>query len=150
MTAAAEEKEKGATKIHIYHTNKGRSSAPERSLWNRRGCYFRKHQQKRRKHHKPSILQDKNHTCYLCILLNGDHHKHRTLHEHHIFGGPNRIHSEEEGLKVYLCPEHHLTGPAAVHRCQETQNILHQIGQQEFEKTHTREEFRKIFGRSYL
>lgn len=105
---------------------------------------------KKRKHHKPSILQDKNHTCYLCILLNGDHHKHRTLHEHHIFGGPNRIHSEEEGLKVYLCPEHHLTGPAAVHRCQETQNVLHQIGQQEFEKTHTREEFRKIFGRSYL
>jgi len=105
---------------------------------------------KKKKRHKPSILQDKNHTCYLCILLNGDHHKHRTLHEHHIFGGPNRIHSEEEGLKVYLCPEHHLTGPAAVHRCQETQNILHQIGQQEFEKTHTREEFRKIFGRSYL
>ena len=105
---------------------------------------------KKRKHHKPSILQDKNHTCYLCILLNGDHHKHKTLHEHHIFGGPNRIRSEEEGLKVYLCPEHHLTGPAAVHRCQETQNVLHQIGQQEFEKTHTREEFRKIFGRSYL
>jgi hypothetical protein len=105
---------------------------------------------KKKKRHKPSILQDKNHTCYLCILLNGDHHKHRTLHEHHIFGGPNRIHSEEEGLKVYLCPEHHLTGPAAVHRCQETQNILHQIGQQEFEQTHTREEFRKIFGRSYL
>ena len=105
---------------------------------------------KKKKHHKPSILQDKNRTCYLCILLNGDHHKHRTLHEHHIFGGPNRIHSEEEGLKVYLCPEHHLTGLAAVHRCQETQNILHLIGQQEFEKTHTREEFMNIFGRNYL
>ena len=104
---------------------------------------------KKKKRHKPSILQDKNHTCYLCILLNGDHHKHRTLHEHHIFGGPNRIHSEEEGLKVYLCPEHHLTGPAAVHRCQEIQERLHKIGQQEFEKTHT-EEFRKIFGRDYL
>lgn len=52
---------------------------------------------KKKKRHKPSILQDKNHTCYLCILLNGDHHKHRTLHEHHIFGGPNRIHSEEDG-----------------------------------------------------
>ena len=55
----------------------------------------------------------------------------------------------ERGLK-YLCPEHHLTGPAAVHRCQEIQERLHKIGQQEFEKTHTREEFRKIFGRSYL
>ena len=115
------------------------------------GLLFPKTQtKKKRKHHKPSLLQDKNHTCYLCILLNGDRHKHRTLHEHHIFGGSNRIHSEEEGLKVYLCPEHHLTGPEAVHRCQETQNILHQIGQQEFEKTHTREEFMNIFGRNYL
>ena len=95
-------------------------------------------------------MHKKDGTCYLCMLLNNDYRKHDVLHEHHIFGGPNRIHSEEEGLKVYLCPEHHLTGPAAVHRCQETQNVLHQIGQQEFEKTHTREEFRKIFGRSYL
>ena len=151
MTAAAEEKEKGATKIHIYHTNNGAVIRPGKETMDQTGLLFPKTPaKKKKKRHKPSILQDKNHTCYLCILLNGDHHKHRTLHEHHIFGGPNRIHSEEEGLKVYLCPEHHLTGPAAVHRCQETQNILHQIGQQEFEKTHTREEFRKIFGRSYL
>lgn len=151
MTAAAEEKEKGATKIHIYHTNKGAVIRPGKETMDQTGLLLPKTPaKKKKKRHKPSILQDKNHTCYLCILLNGDHHKHRTLHEHHIFGGPNRIHSEEEGLKVYLCPEHHLTGPAAVHRCQETQNILHQIGQQEFEKTHTREEFRKIFGRSYL
>ena len=151
MTAAAEEKEKGATKIHIYHTNKGAVIRPGKETMDQTGLLFPKiPAKKKKKRHKPSILQDKNHTCYLCILLNGDHHKHRTLHEHHIFGGPNRIHSEEEGLKVYLCPEHHLTGPAAVHRCQETQNILHQIGQQEFEQTHTREEFRKIFGRSYL
>ena len=36
------------SKSQIYHTNKGRNSAPERSLWNRRGCYFQKHQRKRR------------------------------------------------------------------------------------------------------
>ena len=151
MTDVAEGKEKGATKIQIYHTNKGAVIRPGKEPMEQTGLLFPKTPtKKKKKHHKPSILQDKNHTCYLCILLNGDRHKHRTLHEHHIFGGPNRIHSEEEGLKVYLCPEHHLTGSAAVHRCQETQNILHQIGQQEFEKTHTREEFRKIFGRSYL
>ena len=41
--------QKGATKIQIYHTNtKGRPYAPERSLWNRQGCYSRKHQRKRR------------------------------------------------------------------------------------------------------
>lgn len=151
MRAAAEEKEKGATKIQIYHTNKGAVFRPGKEPMEQTGLLFPKTPtKKKKKHHKPSILQDKNHTCYLCILLNGDHHKHRTLHEHHIFGGPNRIHSEEEGLKVYLCPEHHLTGLAAVHRCQETQNILHQIGQQEFEKNHTREEFMNIFGRNYL
>lgn len=115
------------------------------------GLLFPKTQtKKKRKRHKKSILHRKDGTCYLCAMLNNDYHKHRTLHEHHIFGGPNRIHSEEEGLKVYLCPEHHLTGLLAAHRCQTTQNVLHRIGQQEFEKTHTREEFMKIFGRSYL
>ena len=49
--------------------------------------------------------------------------------------------------------EHHMTGKDAVHNAKNSQKVqerLHQIGQQEFEKTHTREEFRKIFGRSYL
>lgn len=105
---------------------------------------------KKRKHHSPSILQDKDHTCYLCILLDGNHKLHRQLHEHHIFGGPNRIHSEENGLKVYLCPDHHLTGKFAVHNCKETMELLHKIGQREFEKTHSREEFMEIFGRNYL
>ena len=105
---------------------------------------------KKRKHHKPSILQDRDHTCYLCVLLNKDYRKHRILHEHHIFGGPNRTHSEAYGLKVYLCPEHHMTGTLAVHTCKETMDLLHKIGQREFERTHSREEFRNIFGRSYL
>lgn len=49
MTAAAEGKEKGATKIQIYHTNtKGRLSAPERRLWTRQDYYFLRHKQKRR------------------------------------------------------------------------------------------------------
>lgn len=48
MMAVAEEKEKGVTKSQIYHTNKGRTSAPERSLWISQGYYFPKCQQKRR------------------------------------------------------------------------------------------------------
>ena len=49
MTVAAEEKEKGAAKIQIYHTNtKGRPSAPERRLWTRQDYYFLNHQRKRR------------------------------------------------------------------------------------------------------
>lgn len=155
MMAAAEEKEKGATKIQIYHTNKGAVIRPGKEIMDQTGLLFPKTQtKKKRKRHKPSILQKKDGTCYLCMLLNDDYRKHDVLHEHHIFGGnSNRNHSEAEGLKVYLCVEHHMTGKDAVHNaknCQEMQKRLHKIGQQEFEKTHTREEFRKIFGRSYL
>lgn len=107
-------------------------------------------QKKKRKHHPPSILHDKNHTCYLCMMLDGNHKLHRQLHEHHIFSGPNRIHSEEYGLKVYLCLEHHMTGKLAVHNCRETRELLHKIGQREFEKTHSREKFMEVFGRNYL
>lgn len=108
-------------------------------------------QKKKRKHHPASILHDKSSgICYLCMLLDGNQKKHSYLEEHHIFGGPNRIHSEEYGLKVYLCPEHHQYGETAVHICRETRELLHQIGQQEFEKDHTREEFMKIFGKNYL
>ena len=53
--------------------------------------------------HPRSILHEKNGTCYLCMLLDGNHKKHLLLDEHHIFGGPNRMHSEETGLKVWLC-----------------------------------------------
>lgn len=56
---------------------------------------------KKRKQHKPSILQRKDGTCYLCTRLDGFYGR-QPLQEHHIFGGPNRIHSEAYGLKVYL------------------------------------------------
>ena len=36
------------SKSQIYHTNKGRISAPERSLWIRRVYYFQKHKRKRK------------------------------------------------------------------------------------------------------
>ena len=72
------------------------------------------------------------------------------LDEHHIFGGPNRGHSEENGLKVWLCLDHHTMGPLAVHRCPDTMRLMHRIGQQEFEKTHSRQQFIEIFGKSYL
>lgn len=52
---------------------------------------------KRRKKHKPSIIQKKDGRCYLCMLLDEDNGVKKTQ-EHHIFGGPNRDHSEETGL----------------------------------------------------
>ena len=100
--------------------------------------------------HPKSLLHEKNGTCYLCMLLDGNHKKHLLLDEHHIFGGPNRIHSEENGLKVWLCLDHHTMGSLAVHRCPDTMRLMHRIGQQEYEKTHSRQQFIETFGKSYL
>lgn len=112
---------------------------------------FSKPQKRRKKRqHKKSILQQKDGRCYLCMKLKGDTRLHQVTHEHHIFGGSNRGRSEAEGLKVYLCLQHHIDGPEAVHNNKKHMRILQQDGQREFEKTHSREEFMQIFGRNYL
>ena len=69
---------------------------------------------------------------------------------HHIFGGPNRKFSEKYGLKVHLCIPHHRGGRKGVHENRELMDRLHEIGQEAFEREHTREEFMQIFGRNYL
>lgn len=108
-----------------------------------------KTKKKIQKHHA-SIMHDKeSRTCYICELA-GDHSVKPVLHEHHVFGGPNRKFSEEYGLKVYLCPDCHLNGRQAVHRNGCTNILMHIHGQRAFEKEHTREEFIKIFGENYL
>lgn len=105
---------------------------------------------KKRMKHPASIMHDKSSgTCYLCELA-GDYSTKPDLHEHHVFGGPNRKHSEEYGLKVYLCPQCHLYGRHAAHKNKNTALLLHMHGQRAFEKEHTREEFVEIFGRRYL
>lgn len=50
----------------------------------------------------------------------------------------------------YLCLEHHIWGPGAVHNNQENMRILQQDGQRAYERTHTREEFMELIGRNYL
>lgn len=81
--------------------------------------------------------------CYLCGRL-------VYLERHHLFFGANRKPSENYGLWVWLCPDCHRTGKQAVHKDYETNLRLKQAGQQAFERTHTREEFMRIFGRNYL
>ena len=105
---------------------------------------------KKRKSHKRSILQRKDGTCYLCARLHGDYRQHPVLHEHHVFGGPNRDISEAEGFKVYLCPAHHLEGPEAVHRNINSMRLIQRDAQATYEKTHTREEFMAMIGRNFL
>ncbi len=91
-----------------------------------------------------SIIQDER-RCMVCGSP--------TVHEHHIFGGANRKISEKYGLKVYLCPYHHLQGVggrASVHGNRDFMEKFHKIGQQAFERNHSREEFVKEFGKNYL
>lgn len=105
---------------------------------------------KKRRKHKASILHCKDGTCYLCIKQNHNYRIHPVVHEHHIYGGPNRATSEAEGLKVYLCLAHHIDGPLAVHNNQNNMRILQKDGQIAFERTHTRDEFMELIGRNYL
>ena len=103
-----------------------------------------------------SILQDTK-ECYLCRIeanlkwYNGELSD-QWLDEHHIFGGTaNRKKSEQHGLKVYLCNQKgHHKGAAGPHMNRLVDLSLKGIGQREFEKNHTREEFIKEFGKSWL
>ncbi|MBD5529714.1 MAG: hypothetical protein HDR02_15125 [Lachnospiraceae bacterium] len=99
-----------------------------------------------------SILQDKRGgECYLCKLLLGIDTPVASREEHHIMHGTaNRRLSEHYGLKVYLCPYHHRTGPEAVHRCQRTDTALKEMAQRTFEKKHSHEKWMEVFGRNYL
>lgn len=102
---------------------------------------------------KSVFPQDEGH-CFLCDHF-GDYDKYTYLEEHHIFGGSsNRKKSEKYGLKVKLCIKHHrgnVNGnKEAVHFNKEMADILHRIGQKKFEETHTRDQFRQEFGKSWL
>lgn len=106
---------------------------------------------KRSTKHPHSILQIDNGTCYLCEKQNRDQRKyHSYLEIHHIYGGPNRALSEQHGFKVKLCLEHHRIGPDAVHQNIKNMRLLQKDAQREYEKTHTRQQFRELIGRNYL
>ena len=101
---------------------------------------------RRRQRHKASIMQAKDGRCYLCLMLQGDGSVKPVLHTHHIFGGSRRKKSEAEGLKVYLCPEHHMT----VHKDSSLMRYLQVTGQTEYERTHSREQWMQLMGKNYL
>ena len=89
-----------------------------------------------------SILQTEK-ECFICKT-------NYSLEEHHVFFGfANRKLSEKNGLKVWLCPEHH-RGNSGAHNNRETDLSIKKYAQTEYEKEHSREEFIRIFGKSYL
>ena len=112
--------------------------------------YPKKTRRKKRVHHPKSILQEKNGVCFLCDALEGNTRQQYGLHKHHVFFGPNRQRSEEDGMFVYLCMRHHETGPDAAHRDKGSRVMLQVYAQEVYEKTHTREQFIARYGRSYI
>ena len=104
---------------------------------------------KKRKHHQAPIVDTVKGECFLC-RLEGIRRKQYT-EEHHVFyGGGLRQVSEENGFKVYLCPDHNKDGPRAAHNCRETRELLCRIFQRKYEETHTRKEFRMLGIKNYL
>lgn len=68
-------------------------------------------------------------------------------HRHHIYEGDRRQRSERFGMVVTLCPYCH----ERAHNETRVNLLLKKAGQRKFErKDGTREQFIKIFGRSYL
>ena len=91
-----------------------------------------------------SILQDKKESYISGSTYN--------LEEHHIFfGTANRKVSEKIGFKVWLTAGEH-RGTDGVHgkNGRQLDIKLKKIAQRKYEETHTREEFIKLIGKSYL
>lgn len=86
-----------------------------------------------------SILTDDLEHCYFCKRFFRDIPK-DDLHE--IYGGSNRQRSMKHGFVAPLC-----------RNCHQHLFVIYQlkkICQEEFEKDHTREEFIRLIGKSYL
>lgn len=92
---------------------------------------------------KPSILRTEPGECYIC-------RRHTETALHHIYYGPKRKMSDENGFTVFLCPDCHQYGSQAVHRCHDTDLKLKARCQRVYEKTHSRDEFMALVGRNYL
>lgn len=99
-----------------------------------------------------NILHDKkDRTCFLCMMLHNDDSYKEVLHEHHvIFGWGKRELSEKNGLKVYLCLQHHEEGKEAIHKNAQISDMVQAYAQRAFEKKWPEKNFREIFGRNYI
>lgn len=76
-----------------------------------------------------------------CIICNKDKE-----HLHEVFPGAFRQRSMNQKMVLPLCSFHH----AQIHKKIELSLYWKRLCQQKFEESHTRDEFIKIFGRSYL
>lgn len=89
-----------------------------------------------------SILQDDMSVCYFCGRPK------EAIHE--IYFGGNRQVSIKHGFYVGLCNYHHNFSKNSVHFNRGYDLKLKKDCQLKYEETHSREEFIKLIGRSYL
>lgn len=95
-----------------------------------------------------SIIQSDTNRCYLC----GRNGTADRLEEHHVFGASNRKHSEEDGLKVYLCGNScHRNGKYATHQNKDVSEYLKKKAQRAWmDRYGSLEMFRARYGKNYL
>ena len=92
---------------------------------------------------KKSILQQGDPRCFICGRITG-------LQLHHVMSGTaNRKLSDQHGLTVWLCMDHH-TGPDGVHQNRARGNSLKRLAQIAFEARHSHAEWMEIFKKNYL
>ena len=91
-----------------------------------------------------SLMSD-NKQCLVCGRTDN-------LHRHHIFyGRANRKLSEKYGCWCWLCAEHHNMSTQGIHFNKILDVQVKQLCQREWEEIYgTREDFRAVFGKSYL
>lgn len=89
-----------------------------------------------------SIMQDRK-ECYITGATTG-------LHKHHLYAGSRRHTSDENGFWIWLRYDWHNGANYAVHFNHDLDLQLKQACQEKYEETHSREEFRKLIGKSYL
>jgi len=90
-----------------------------------------------------SIMQTDD-RCYLCRMAVG-------TETHHVFpGNPNRKRSDQDGLTVRLCHPCHWKVHCDSQDDGRSMLFLKKKGQEAYELTHTREDFMKRYGRSWL
>lgn len=96
------------------------------------------------KHSESIISEDRR--CWVCGIRGA-------LQRHHCFGGTaNRRLSEEDGLWIWLCSQHHTMSNYSVHQDRELDVRVKQMAQYKWEEAHNgdREAFRKRYGKSFL
>ena len=99
---------------------------------------------------KSILCDEEDQKCFICG-------KRGVVNIHHIMSGvSNRKNSEEDGLKIYLCPNCHADihdrGKVFISKWQYiTESDIKAFGQRKWEETYgTREEFIKRYGKSWI